>query len=94
MSQLNNNDYKHILEYYNQPIPNSNILIKKQAERILSNKLCRCIKKLDKKNEARSIGICTKTILNSKGFVRGKFKCKGNSTIKLKKSKKNLTYKK
>jgi len=93
MSQLNNNDYKQILEYYNEPIPKSKSLIKIQAEHILHNKLCRCIKKVDKKNEARAIGICTKTILNSKGLIRGKFKCKGNSTIKLKKSTKNLTYK-
>jgi hypothetical protein len=93
MSQLNNSDYKQILEYYNEPIPKSKNLIKSHAEHILSNKLCRCIKKVDKKNEQRAIGICTKTILNSKGLTRGKFKCKGKSTIKLKKTKKNLTYK-
>jgi hypothetical protein len=94
MSQLNNKDYKQILDYYNEPIPKSKNLIKSQAEYILSNKLCRCIKKVDKTNEARAIGICTKTILNSKGITRGKFKCKGKTAIKLKKTKKNLTLKK
>jgi len=93
MSQLNSNDYKQILEYYNKPIPKSKNLIKSQAEHILSYKLCRCIKKVDKNNESRAIGICSKTVLNSKGVIRGKFKCKGKSTIKLKKSKKNLTFK-
>ena len=93
MSQLNNNDYKQILEYYNEPIPNSKRLIRTNAENILSSKLCRCIKKVNKNNEARAIGICTKTIFNSKGLMRGKFKCKGKSTIKLKKSKKNITIK-
>jgi hypothetical protein len=93
MSQLNNNDYKQILEYYNEPIPRSVRLTKLNAEHILANKLCRCIKKVDKTNEARSIGICTKTIFNSKGFTRGKFKCKGKSTIKLKKGKKTNTIK-
>ena len=93
MSQLNNNDYKQILEYYNEPIPHSKDLIRIQAEHIISNKLCRCIKKFDSKNEARAIGICTKTIFKSKGLTRGKFKCKGKSTIKLKKIKKHITNK-
>ena len=52
----------------------------KEAEKILSDKLCRCIKSVNKKgaldNEPRSIGICTKTIFNNKGLTRGKFKCK------------------
>jgi len=94
MTNLNNNDYKQILEYYNEPIPHSSRLTKLNAEYILSNKLCRCIKKTDNKNEARAIGICTKSILNSKGIIRGKFKCKGRSTIKLKKNKKSITIKK
>ena len=93
MSQLNNNDYKQILEYYNEPIPHSARLIKLNAEHLLASKLCRCIKKVDKTNEARAIGICTKTILKSKGITRGKFKCKGKSTIKLKKNKKTITIK-
>ena len=91
MSQLTINDYKHILEFYNKPIPKSQILIKKQAEQILATKLCRCIKKVDKLNEARAIGICTKTIINNKGFTRGKFTCKKKQSIILKK--KNVTKK-
>jgi len=87
MSELSNNDYKQILEYYNKAIPKSNRLLKINAERIISNKLCRCIKKVDKKNEARAIGICTKTIINKKGFTRGKFKCTNKSSIQLKKNK-------
>jgi hypothetical protein len=94
MTELNNNDYKQILEYYNEPIPKSKRLIKNYAENILATKLCRCIKKLDKKNEARAIGICTKTIFNRKGYTRGKFNCKGKSTIKVYKSKKNITMRK
>jgi hypothetical protein len=93
MSNLNNNDYQQILEYYNETIPKSKKLTKIAAEKLLSSKLCRCIKKVDIKNEARSIGICTKTILNNKGLIRGKFKCKGKSTIKLKKNKKTITLK-
>ena len=87
MTELTINDYKHILEFYKKPIPKSKRLLKMQAEKILANKLCRCIKKIDKQNEARSIGICTKTVINNKGFKRGKFTCKKRETIQLNKNK-------
>jgi hypothetical protein len=88
MLELNNNDYKKILKYYNKTIPKSNALLKKDATKIITEKLCKCIKKLDPINEARSIGICTKTIINNKGYTRGKFKCKGKRSITLKKTRK------
>lgn len=90
MYKLNNNDYKQILEYYNQPIPKSNKLLKKNAENILSEKLCKCIKKIEPKNESRSIGICTKSIFKKKGLTRGKFNCKGKSKVIFNKTKKNI----
>ena len=86
MSELTNNDYKQILKYYNMSIPKSSRLLKQQAENILVSKLCRCIKKVDKKNEARAIGICTKSIINNRGYIRGKFTCKKRQHISLKKS--------
>ena len=92
MSELTNNDYKRILEFYNKPIPKSKHLRRLQAEKILATKLCKCIKKVEKENEARAIGICTKTIINTKGFTRGKFTCKKKQTINLKK-KNNTTRK-
>ena len=39
MTDLNNNDYKHILEYYKKPIPKSSRLLKLHANKILSEKL-------------------------------------------------------
>lgn len=87
MNELNNNDYKQILEFYNLPIPKSNRILKESASKILSNKLCRCIKKVDKNNEKRAIGICTKTVINRKGFTRGKFKCKGKMSVEITKNK-------
>jgi hypothetical protein len=89
MSELNNSDYKQILEYYKKSVPKSKRLLKNAAEKIMSEKLCRCIKKVDNENEARAIGICTKTIFNRKGYTRGKFKCKGKSSVKFKKTLKN-----
>lgn len=91
MHQLTANDYKNILEFYKKPIPKSRAMLKFQAEKILANKLCRCIKKVDKKYESRSIGICTKNVINNKGFHRGKFSCKKRGSITL--LKKNKTKK-
>jgi hypothetical protein len=81
MSEITNSDYKKILEFYEKPIPRSKRLLKLEAENILATKLCRCIKKVDVKNESRSIGICTKSVINTKGFTRGKFKCKGKKNL-------------
>ena len=97
-TELTRKDYISILKYYNKNIPKSNRQMKKQAEYIMGQKLCKCIKKLDQKNEAKSIGICTKTIFNTKGYIRGKFKCKKGSYISIKKknnkTKNNKTHKK
>ena len=89
MSELTISDYKKILEYYNKPLFKSERLNKITAEKILASKLCRCIKKVDKENEGRAIGICTKTVINNKGFRRGRFTCKKETKIKLYKTKKS-----
>jgi hypothetical protein len=90
---LNDNDYKKILNYYEIPIPKSSRLLKKNAENIISQKLCSCIKKVDAVNEPKSIGVCTKSIINRKGMRRGIFTCKGKRKIILTKIKRNLTIK-
>jgi hypothetical protein len=93
--KLTNKDYISILNYYNKPIPKSKILIKTQAEHIMGTKLCKCIKKVGVKikNEPRSIGICTKTIFNRRGFTRGKFTCKKKQKVEFKKTNKSKTNK-
>jgi hypothetical protein len=90
---ITNKDYISILNYYKLNIPKSKFLIKKQAEKIMAEKLCKCIKKIDKQNEAKSIGICTKTIFNRKGYTRGQFQCKKKQTVKFRKKNKNKTLK-
>jgi hypothetical protein len=89
-SNMLNKDYIQILKYYKVPIPSSKRLIQKEGERILSLKLCKCIKKIDAtvNNEPRAIGICTKTIFNRKGLTRGKFKCKGKRYVNFNKTRK------
>ena len=94
MSKLNKNDYITILNYYNIDIPKTkkgNIKYSKTkqiAEDILANKLCRCIKKVDKstektnrkhkqKNEERAIAICANSVFKKKKLKYNQFKCKG-----------------
>jgi len=86
MSKLTINDYKQILEFYNKPIPKTKMLLRIEAEKIMATKLCRCIKKNDPEFEEKSIGICTKTIFNNKGYTRGKFKCKGKKYVTFRKT--------
>ena len=76
-------DYANILHFYKKKIPKSARILKLQAEQLLGEKLCRCIKKLDPTNEARSIGVCTKSIINNKGYIRGKFSCKKKQHVTL-----------
>lgn len=93
--ELSNSDYKKILDFYNQPIPKSERLLKNSAEKILADKLCSCIKKVSPYGEeSRAIGICTKNVLNGKGIRRGNFTCKKSRKINsLVKIKKNLSVK-
>jgi hypothetical protein len=74
---LSKSDYIKILNYYKLRIPlgSSSKTLKNKAENILSEKMCRCIKKVGTDNEPRAIGICTKTVINRKGYRRGKFSC-------------------
>jgi len=104
MSQLNNNDYINILNYYNETIPKSSHLLKSKALTIIANKLCKCIKKVSTKKlvprkgysnksregpEGREIALCTTSVINKKGFKRGSFKCGKNASVKLTKSSKS-----
>jgi hypothetical protein len=90
---LTNKDYISILKFYKQPIPKSKQLIKRKAETIMSEKLCRCIKKLEPIYAVKAIPICSKSIFNNKGLSRGKFTCSGKRTAKISKSSKNNTRK-
>ncbi len=86
---LTNSDYVKILNYYKIEIPGTKKLVKEEATKILGEKMCRCIKKVDPVNEARSIGICTKSVFLRKGLTRGKFSCKGKRLLKFRKTRRN-----
>ena len=85
---LNKKDYTKILKYYNLPIPKSASKMKKQAEEVLALKLCRCIKKVSPSNEAKAIGVCTRTIFERKKLTRGAFTCKRNRSVEVSKLRK------
>ena len=80
---LNKKDYTKILKYYNLPIPKSSSEMKKQAEEVLALKLCRCIKKVSPSNEAKAIGVCTRTIFERKKLTRGAFTCKKKRSVQV-----------
>ena len=84
---LTKSDYAKILQYYGEKIPTSISEMKKSAEKMLSIKLCRCIKKVSPKNEPKAIGICTKNIFNRKGLTRGTFTCKNGRKVDFRKTK-------
>jgi hypothetical protein len=84
-SSLTNKDYRQLLLFYGKPIPKNKKRLSEDAEKILAEKLCRCIKKIDIPQEPRAIGICTKTIFNAKGLTRGKFKCKNPKMVTFRK---------
>ena len=80
-------EYIDILQYYNVSVPAKSHDIKEKAEKIITTKLCGCINKLNQKNmnNTKSIGVCTKSVVNNKGFSIESFKCKNpkrNVTMK------------
>lgn len=87
--KLTKRDYINILQFYKKKIPNSSRNLELQAESLLGEKLCRCITKLGPTNKNRSIGICTKTVINNKGYTRGKFSCKKKQYVILSKRKRS-----
>lgn len=86
-------DYKKILKYYNITMPKTRLKTKSMAEKILAEKLCRCIKKVKKKNklpENRAIGICRNSIFHNRNLNIYQFECKKNAKLR---NFKNRTYK-
>ena len=76
MHYLSKNDYIKILRYYNIRAPKTTKSMKQKAEQILAQKMCKCIQKMGSGNPV-SIGVCTRTVINRKGYIRGnRFTCR------------------
>ena len=84
---LTHKDYKKILKYYKLKIPKSKSKTQKKALNVLAGKLCRCIKKVQKKNIRRTkkykknaaTGICVSSIIKKRGLKHNRFTCKKES---------------
>lgn len=85
--QLTHDDYKKVLKYYNYSLPKNYNKTKKIAEKLLNNKLCKCIQKVKRSLRTRnksiknseslrnSVGICKKSVLHKKNIDLYHFKC-------------------
>jgi hypothetical protein len=83
MAALSIGDYKAILRFYDIDYSQMKTKqVKNIAENRLASKLCRCIKKVDPKNKARSIGICTDSVIRKKGLAISGFTCKKKPRLK------------
>ena len=104
--RLSLNDYMSILKFYKIDVSRmKKKAIKQKAEEILAEKLCRCIKKVDKhlekekknkkrkntkqKAESRAIAICKNSIFTKKKISVTKFNCKGTARLLPSKNKRN-----
>lgn len=78
--KLTKKDYIIILKFYKIEYPEDTKLkvIREKAEQILSEKLCRCIKKVTAPNpdERRAIAICQNSVLTKKNLKIYRFTCK------------------
>jgi hypothetical protein len=81
--RLTKKDYIKILTYYKLSIPGTMDALAAKAEKIMAQKLCRCIQKLQPSKGSRAVGICTGSIFKRKGFTRGAFKCRKRQTVKM-----------
>ena len=93
---LSHKDYITLLNYYKIPDIKKmkNKEVKILAENILADKLCRCIKKVTKKNklpEPSAIAICKKSVITRKNIKINRFSCKNKpKLIPNKKTRKNI----
>tara|TARA_A100001015_G_scaffold249612_1_gene287615 strand:+ start:3362 stop:4435 length:1074 start_codon:yes stop_codon:yes gene_type:complete len=78
MKKLSKRDYKKITKFYK-----SKKHTRKNALKTISRKFCSCVEKVKAKKKGEAIGICTKSVINRKGFKRGKFSCKRKPSIQL-----------
>ena len=101
--RLSLNEYKSILKYYNIDITGmKNSIIKKTAEDILAEKLCRCIKAVNmtksksmtktksKRLETKAIAVCKNSVFTKKNLKISKFTCKKKAELLTSKKSKNL----
>ena len=90
--KLSRQDYIDILNWYDVKFSKDLPIkfLRKMTEKIVAEKLCRCIKKVPNEGnpESRAIGICNWSVLQKKKLAIYKFSCKKKPELKLKKGSK------
>lgn len=91
--QLTHSDYNKLLRYYGV-IPKGTLYDKKKiAHKIMANKLCKCIKKVQKTaklKEPAAIAICNKSIFQKRNLKHYRFTCKKKKELLQQKGKKHI----
>lgn len=108
--KLSNKDYIKIVKYYGKSIPLTkkrkvdHVKTRKLAKHILANKLCMCIKKVQKTNkklkEPAALAICNNSIFKKRNVKQYRFTCKKGpkllnkkgTNISLSKTSKNIKF--
>lgn len=92
--KLTKKDYGNILKHYKKKVPKTRKKRKETAEKILSAKMCKCIKavqKTSKVEEPGAIAICNKSIFRNRNLKFNRISCKkGYKFVKGKKTQKKL----
>ena len=101
---LSKKDYETILKHYGKRIPRTKSgtsdirKMKKKIYTLLANKLCRCIKAVQKGKKKKyadriAIAICTKSIFNNRGLKHFRFTCKKKRKLRPKKGTRKILLK-
>lgn len=93
---LNKSEILTLLKHYNITVKSSSSksYLQKKLKNVMSDKFCRCVKKVNPNNEAYAIGTCTRVIFKNKGLKRGTFKCTPKTKRNIRFKTKGLTLKK
>ena len=97
---MTNTDYEKILSYYKIPFAElSTRELKQTAEDILANKLCKCIKAVEKQvGTQNAIALCTSSVFGKKGLKYFDMSCRGRAQLqsrkgrRLAKTRKNIIF--
>ena len=90
IGRLNRRDFETILKYYDVDYSKKDSVkvLRTSAEKILSEKLCRCIGKISgeepkTEEKQKAIALCKSSILAKKGLTDKGFSCKKRRSITL-----------
>jgi hypothetical protein len=89
--KLSRKNYESVLKFYKLPFQSNQPLkeLRRTVEELMSDKLCRCIKKVTEQGhpdgEKRAIPVCKRSILHRKGLTDSGFSCKKKKSITLRK---------